>query len=171
MREKRQRPSVTIAVNSSSSSLPRDSTALWNARLRKALSTAYHHVADVDADGDLNAALDNYRRSLALRQSLETEFPEDNDYDWSEALLLDSETRWQNFIARARRSTRSVGSLEGGERLARGNPAADAADLTYAMVQVGNMLGRLGRHGEALGYYRRAESVRAASVRADGASL
>jgi hypothetical protein len=38
-------------------------------------------------------------------------------------------------------------------------------------VQIGNMLGRLGRHAEALRYYRRAETIRAAGLQADAASL
>ena len=142
-------------------------------RLRQARSVAYHHVADVDsADGDFNASLDDYRRSLALRESLVTEFPNNNDY----TRLVGVSHFWiGDVLAKLHRTREALDayrrSLEAGERLARGNPAADAADLTYAIVQVGNMLGRLGRHGEALGYYRRAESVRAASVHADGASL
>jgi hypothetical protein len=48
---------------------------------------------------------------------------------------------------------------------------ADPADLSYSVVQIGNMLGRLGRHHEALRHYRRAEAIRAAGAHADAASI
>jgi eukaryotic-like serine/threonine-protein kinase len=141
--------------------------------VRKALSNAYHHVGDVEsAEGHLHAALNEYRRSLALRQSLETEFPNNNDYTRLVAVsyfwigdVLGKLNRTREALDAYRRS------LELGEEIGRANPAADRADLTYAVLQVGNMLGRLGRHSEALTYLRRAEAIRAASVRADAASL
>jgi non-specific serine/threonine protein kinase/serine/threonine-protein kinase len=141
--------------------------------LRKALSIAYHHVGDVEsAEGDLNAALTNYRRSLALRQSLEAEFPNNNDYT---RLVAVSYFWIGDVLAKLDRTREALDayrrSLELGEQIGKANPSADGADLAYAILQVGNMLGRLGSHTEALRYFRRAESVRAASVRADPASL
>jgi tetratricopeptide (TPR) repeat protein len=150
-----------------------DGSARADQDLRRAFASAYHHLADVDAAaGDLDAALDHYRRSLALRQSLEREFPNNTAY----TRLTGVSYFWiGDVLAKLHRTHEALDayrqSLDVGERLAKANPSADGADLTYAIVQIGNMLGRLGRHSEAMRYYRRAETIRAASVRADSASL
>jgi tetratricopeptide (TPR) repeat protein len=141
--------------------------------VRRAFSSAYHHLADVEsAAGDLGAALETYRRSLAIRQSLEREFPNNIAY----TRLVGVSCFWiGDVLAKLHRTREALDayrqSLERGEQIAKADPAADGADLTYAIVQVGNMLGRLGRPTEALRYYRRAEEIRSASVTADSASL
>jgi eukaryotic-like serine/threonine-protein kinase len=142
-------------------------------RLRRALSTTYHHLADVQsAAGDFAAALESHDQSLALRQSLEREFPNNNDY---RRLVAVSYFWIGDVLAKLGRTRQALDayhrSLDIGETIARTDPAADPADLSYALVQIGNMLARLGRHTEALRHYRRAEVIRAAGANTDAASI
>lgn len=141
--------------------------------LRRALSTAYHHLADVQsAAGEFDQALESHARSLALRESLEREFPNNNDY---RRLLAVSHFWIGDVLAKLGRTREALDayrrSLDIGAAIGRADPAADPADLSYAVVQIGNMLGRLGQHTEALRYYRRAETIRAAGAHADPASI
>jgi non-specific serine/threonine protein kinase/serine/threonine-protein kinase len=142
-------------------------------RLRRGVSVAHHHLADVQsATDDLNAALQSYQRSLAIRQALEAEFPNNSDY---RRLVAISHFWVGDVLAKLKRTREALDayrrSLEIGERLAAADPASDGTDISYALVQIGNMLGRLGGHAEALRHYRRAETIRATGVTADAGSL
>jgi serine/threonine protein kinase len=142
-------------------------------RLRRARSIAYHHLAEVrSAAGDFEPSLDDHKKSLALRESLVSEFPDNNDY----RRLVATSYFWIGDVLAQHKRTREAldayrRSLDAGEAIGRSEPAADPSDLSYAVVQIGNMQGRLGNHIEALRYYRRAEQIRAAGAEADAASI
>ena len=49
--------------------------------VRQTISVSYGHLADAQSEaGDLTGALESHRRSLALRQGLATEFPDNATY-------------------------------------------------------------------------------------------
>ena len=129
--------------------------------VRRAITITYGHLADaqVEAD-DLPGALESHRRSLALREALVREFPDNAEYDriagaarYYMATVLGRMGRWQ-------------------ESLEIFQPAL-AVDPNSGLLQfwVGEVLGQLGRHREALEHFRRALRFNLQDLRADSGSL
>ncbi len=128
--------------------------------VRHTISVAYGHLADAQSEaGDLTGALESQRRSLALRLGLASEFPDNATYaenvstaQYYLATVLGNLGRWEEALTLQR------------EIVAR-NPK------TPFVCRVGEALGHLGRHAEALGYYRLALERHHAELRADTANL
>jgi eukaryotic-like serine/threonine-protein kinase len=128
---------------------------------REITSIAYGHLADVQVDGgDLTGALESHRRSLALRGSLESEFPDNAQYAYIAGMaqyymanVLGRMNRWNEALALYR------------THLARDPKSA------FALYRVGEALGQLGRHAEALPHLRRALALHVQEFGADSASL
>ncbi|HKT58436.1 MAG TPA: serine/threonine-protein kinase [Gemmatimonadales bacterium] len=142
---------------------------------RRSMSVALQHLGDAQVQlGDLEGALDSYRRSRALRAGLAAEFPDNVDYRglvgsadfWiadvlselhrpAEALVI-----YRQLLAEARAETRR----DPRNALARGGVAIN-------LIRVGDMEMRLGRAGQALARYREAHAMGAEEFRADSGNL
>jgi eukaryotic-like serine/threonine-protein kinase len=128
--------------------------------VRHTISVAYGHLADAQSEaGDLTGALESHRRSLALRQGLAKEFPENATYaenvstaQYYLATVLGHSGRWAEALALHR-------------ELVAHDPK------TPFVCRIGEALSHLGRHAEALGYFRLALQRHHAQLRADTANL
>jgi len=142
-------------------------------RRRRSLSVAHEHIADAQVElGDLAGALESNRRALAYRAALSAEFPHNADYRHLVAVSLYWEAEVLAKMGRTREALDEYRKgLAIGEELAAADPKANLADIAGGLVKVGDMLSRLGAHGEALASYRRAQAASAAGVAADSASL
>jgi non-specific serine/threonine protein kinase/serine/threonine-protein kinase len=129
--------------------------------VRHAVSVTYGYLADAQVEsGDLTGALDSHRRSRALRQELTAEFPDNATYAelassarYYEASVLSRLGRWEETLALHR------------EALAEDSTGA------FTLCRIGEALGALGRHEEALPYLRRAVQRHERDLRADTLSL
>ncbi|HET7423268.1 MAG TPA: serine/threonine-protein kinase, partial [Gemmatimonadales bacterium] len=129
-------------------------------RVRYTISVTYGHLADAQSEsGDLLGALESQRRSLALREALAREFPDNATYDENAstakyylATVLGNLGRWKEALTLQR------------ELVAR-DPKSPF------VCRVGEALSHLGRHEEALGYFRLALQRHHAQLRADTANL
>jgi non-specific serine/threonine protein kinase/serine/threonine-protein kinase len=129
--------------------------------VRHAISVTYGYLADAQAEsGDLAGALASHRRSRALRRELSAEFPENATYAeaastarYYEATVLGRMGRWKESLALHRESL------------------AEDSTGSFNLCRVGEALGALGRHEEALGYLRLALRKHERELRADTVSL
>jgi serine/threonine protein kinase/tetratricopeptide (TPR) repeat protein len=129
--------------------------------VRHAISVTYGYLADAQAEsGDLAGALASHRRSRALRRELSAEFPDNATYAeaastarYYEATVLGRMGRWKESLALHRESL------------------AEDTTGSFNLCRVGEALGALGRHEEALGYLRRALRKHERELRADSVSL
>ncbi|HEX5632427.1 MAG TPA: serine/threonine-protein kinase, partial [Gemmatimonadales bacterium] len=127
---------------------------------RRSLSVAYGHLADAQVEaGDLEGALASHARSLAIREALADEFPDNVDY----AALVHSARYYEGTVLQ--RLGRWADALERFRRLDREAPGS------FASVRLGETLARLGRHGEAVPHLRAALRTHEAELRADTANL
>ncbi len=128
--------------------------------MRHTLSVAYGHLADAQSEaGDLTGALESHRRSLALRQGLAREFPDNATY-------ADNVATAQYYLATV------LGHLgRWDEALTLQREIVERNPKTAFVCRIGEALGHLGRHAEALGYYRLALERHHAELRADTANL
>jgi eukaryotic-like serine/threonine-protein kinase len=128
--------------------------------VRYTISVTYGHLADAQSEaGDLIGALESQRRSLALREGLAREFPDNATYEdnaatakYYLATVLGTLGRWKEALVLHR------------ELMAR-DPKSPF------VCRVGEALSHLGRHEEALGYFRLALQRHHAQLRADTANL
>ena len=128
--------------------------------VRHAISVAYGHLADAQSEaGDLTGALESHRRSLALRQGLAKEFPDNATY-------ADNVATAQYYLATV---LGHLGRWE--EALTLQREIVERYPKTAFVCRIGEALGHLGRHAEALGYYRLALERHHAELRADTANL
>jgi tetratricopeptide (TPR) repeat protein len=139
--------------------------------VRRALSAAYQHIADAQGTlGDLNAALESFRSSLALRVALSTEFPNNTEY---RRLVANGEYWQADTLAKLGRAHEALEayrrSLAINDELAAADPKAERG--IWELLRVGNMLDRLGDHQQALGYYHRAHAILVDDVEADPGNL
>lgn len=138
-----------------------------SAELRRALSTVHQHIADAQSTfGDLESALESHRLSLQLRIELAAEFPYNTDFK----RLVGASYYWEADTLQQLDRTREaleayLRCLAIEEELAAADPSAYRG--AYSLVRVGNMLDRLGDHGQALDYYDRAHGNLAADVAGD----
>jgi tetratricopeptide (TPR) repeat protein len=129
--------------------------------VRHAISVTYGYLADAQSEsGDLVGALASHRRSRALRRELAAEFPDNATYAeaastarYYEATVLSRLGRWEESLALHRESW------------------AEDSTGSFNLCRVGEALGALGRHEEALGYLRSALGKHERELRADTASL
>jgi eukaryotic-like serine/threonine-protein kinase len=129
--------------------------------VRHAISVTYGYLADAQAEsGDLAGALASHRQSRALRRELSAEFPDNATYAeaassarYYEAAVLGRMGRWVESLALHREGL------------------AEDSTGSFSLCRVGEALGALGRHQEALGYLRRALRRHEQELRADTASL
>jgi tetratricopeptide (TPR) repeat protein/tRNA A-37 threonylcarbamoyl transferase component Bud32 len=129
--------------------------------VRHTVSVTYGYLADAQGEsGDLPGALESRRRSRALRRALSAEFPENATYaqDASTARYYEATTlaqlgRWEESLALHRESL------------------AEDSTGSFSLCRVGEALGALGRHEEALGYLRPALQRHERDLRADTANL
>ena len=129
--------------------------------VRHAVSVTYGYLADAQAEsGDLAGALASHRRSRALRRELSAEFPNNATYAelassarYYEAAVLGRMGRWEQALALHREGL------------------AEDPSGSFSLCRVGEALGALGRHEEALGYLERALRRHEQELRADTASL
>jgi non-specific serine/threonine protein kinase/serine/threonine-protein kinase len=129
--------------------------------VRHAISVTYGYLADAQVEsGDLTGALASHRRSRALRRELSAEFPDNATYAeqaatarYYEASVLGRLGQWEQALALHR------------EGLAE-NPTG-----SFFLCRIGEALGALDRHEEALGYLRRALRRHEQELRADTANL
>ncbi|HET7468055.1 MAG TPA: serine/threonine-protein kinase [Gemmatimonadales bacterium] len=143
--------------------------------MRRSMSVAMHHLADAQVQlGDLNGALENYRKSRALRAGLAAEFPDNADYRG----LVGSTDFWiADVLAQLGRHAEALAIYR--ERL-----AADSAEaredpknvvarsgIAFNLVRVGDMEFQLGRAAQALSRHRQALAMRREEFRADSNNL
>jgi non-specific serine/threonine protein kinase/serine/threonine-protein kinase len=143
--------------------------------MRRSMSVAMHHLADAQVQlGDLSGALENYRKSRALRAGLAAEFPDNVDYRG----LVGSTDFWiADVLAQLGRYAEALAIYR--ERL-----AADSAEaredpknvvarsgIAFNLVRVGDMEFRLGRAAQALPRHRQALAMRSEEFRADSTNL
>jgi tetratricopeptide (TPR) repeat protein/tRNA A-37 threonylcarbamoyl transferase component Bud32 len=129
--------------------------------VRHAISVAYGYLADAQVEsGDLAGALASHHRSRALRRELSAEFPDNATYAeaasaarYYEATVLGRMGRWEESLALHRESL------------------AEDSTGSFILCRVGEALGALGRHEEALGYLRRALRKHEQELRADTIDL
>ena len=129
--------------------------------VRHAISVTYGYLADAQVEaGDLAGALASHRRSRALRRELSAEFPDNATYAelassarYYEATVLGRLGRWEESLA-----------------LHQEGLAADPTG-SFSLCRVGEALGALGRHEEAIGYLQRALRKHEEELRADTVSL
>jgi non-specific serine/threonine protein kinase/serine/threonine-protein kinase len=139
--------------------------------LRRAVATAYMNMADAQGTfGDVQGAAHTFRRSLETFTALATEFPHNTEY----RRLAGSAQYWEADALFKLGHTREaldgyLRSLALDEELAAADPKAERS--IFSLLRVGNMLDRLGDHEQALGYYRRANSILATQVDADPGNL
>ena len=129
--------------------------------LRRAISITYGHLADTQVDaGDLNGALESHRRSLAIRNQLAAEFP-DNAQDaylvvsarYYLGTVLGRMGRWREALEFYRRNL------------------ADDPQAGFSRYRAGEALMQLGHPAEALGHFRGALHLHQTEYGADTASL
>jgi tetratricopeptide (TPR) repeat protein/tRNA A-37 threonylcarbamoyl transferase component Bud32 len=129
--------------------------------VRYQISVAYGHLADTQSEADdLPGALQSHRRSLALRAELAKEFPENATY-------ADNVMNARYYLAA------TLGKMgQWGEALTlyRENLALSPTG-SFHLCRVGEALGHLGRHEEALSHFRRALTLHYRELRADTAGL
>jgi len=121
--------------------------------VRRSMSVALHHLADAQVQlGDLNGALDNYRRSRAIRAGLAAEFPDNVDYRG----LVGSTDFWiADVLAQLGRHAEALAIYR--ERLAADSAAAREdpknaiarSGIAFNLVRVGDMEFQLGRGAQA----------------------
>jgi tetratricopeptide (TPR) repeat protein len=129
--------------------------------VRHALSVAYGHLADAQVEAaDLKGALASHRRSLAIRLELVREHPENQVY-------ADNVSNARYYLASV---LGRLGEWEEALALYRQNFGEDSTG-SFINCRVGEALGGLGRHREALGYLRRALSGHLQDLRADTVNL
>ena len=129
--------------------------------VRHAVSVAYGHLADAQVEAaDLDGALASHRRSLAIRLELVREHPENQVY-------ADNVSTARYYLASV---LGRVGQWEEALALQQQNLAANPAG-SFLICRVGEALDNLGRHEEALTYFRRAVAKHAADLRADTVNL
>jgi tetratricopeptide (TPR) repeat protein len=129
--------------------------------VRHAISVTYGYLADAQSEsGDLIGALASHRRSRGLRRELAAEFPDNATYGelassarYYEATVLGRLDRWEESLALHREGL------------------AEDSTSSFALCRVGEALGALGRHEEALGYLSRALRKHQQELRADTVSL
>jgi non-specific serine/threonine protein kinase/serine/threonine-protein kinase len=129
--------------------------------VRQAISVTYGYLADAQVEsGDLAGALASHRRSRALRRELSAEFPDNATYAelagsarYYEATVLGRMGRWVESLVLHRESL------------------AEDSTGSFNLCRVGEALGALGRHEQALGYLRRALRKHEQDLRADTVSL
>jgi eukaryotic-like serine/threonine-protein kinase len=129
--------------------------------MRHAISVAYGHLADAQSESaDLTGALASQRRSFAIRSELVAEFPENATYAdnlatarYYLATVLGNLNQWEEALA-----------------LHRQNFDQDSSGA-FVNCRVGEALDRLGRHEEALVYFRRALRKHNEELRADTVNL
>jgi len=129
--------------------------------LRRAISVTYGHLADaqVEAD-DLPGALASHQQSLALREGLVAEFPDNAEYD-----RLAGSARYYigTVLGRMDRWQEALGVFQ--------KIVAAAPNSGMNQFRVGEALGRLGRHREALEYFRRGLRFHTEDLRRDPTNL
>jgi non-specific serine/threonine protein kinase/serine/threonine-protein kinase len=129
--------------------------------VRLAISVTYGYLADAQSEsGDLAGALESHRRSRALRRQLSAEFPENEKYAeaaqsarYYEATTLSRMGRWEEALVLHREGL------------------AESPKGSFSMCRVGEALAALGRHEEALAYFRPALQSHERELRADTANL
>ncbi len=129
--------------------------------VRHAISVTYGYLGDAQAESDdVAGALESHRRSRALRRQLSAEFPDNATYAtqastarYYEATTLAHLGRWEESLAL---------HLEG---------LAEDPTGSFTLCRVGEALGALGRHQEALDHLTRALRKHEQDLRADTASL
>jgi tetratricopeptide (TPR) repeat protein len=129
--------------------------------MRYAVSVTSGYLADALVEaGDLTGALENHRRSRALRRALSDEFPDNVKYAeaagaarYYEATVLGKLGRWEEALALHRESL------------------AEDSTGSFTLCRIGEALAALNRGEEALTFLRRALRKHAQELRADTANL
>jgi non-specific serine/threonine protein kinase/serine/threonine-protein kinase len=143
--------------------------------LRRALSVAYHHLADAEAQIDGSpAALASYQRARAIRAGLVAEFPDNTDYRhlqgasdyWIGEVLADM-GRYREALQRFR-SGLVVDSVE-----VRRDPrnSANWSGLAFSLARIGEMELKLHEPGQALASWRQSLVIRARQLGSDSTNL
>lgn len=137
--------------------------------LQRELATAYQRLGDVQSRlhgqnlGTTGAALESYRKALAIRQSLFAAKPEE---ERSSLDLADSYNRMSDVLSK---TNNTAGALENYrsalrlvEQLLERNPAHMQArkDLGYGYLTVGRAQLKLGALPEALASFQKSEAIR-----------
>jgi tetratricopeptide (TPR) repeat protein len=139
------------------------------------MSVALHHLADAQVQlGDLEGALDSYRRSRALGAGLAAEFPDNGDYRG----LVGTADFWiADVLAQLDRPAEALAIyrelLAASRADSRRDPknAIARSGIALSLVRVGDMEMRLRRPAQALSRYRQALAIGAEQLRADSANL
>jgi len=143
--------------------------------LRRALSVAYQHLADAQAQIDgPPASLASYQRARAIRAGLVAEFPDNTDYRhlqgasdyWIGEVLADM-GRYREALQRFR-SGLTVDSAQ-----VRRDPrnAANWSGLAFSLARIGEMELKLHEPGKALASWRQSLVIRARELRSDSTNL
>lgn len=142
-----------------------------NPALRRALSTAHHHLADAQGTfGDHETALENHRHSLRLRIGLADEFPFNTDYQRLVGVSHFWEADTLQQMGRIPEALQAfLRSLAIDDALAADDPSAHRS--AFPLIRVGNMLDRLGDHAHALEFYDRAKELLREDVAGDTGNL
>ena len=129
--------------------------------VRWAISVIYGHLADAQVEAaDLPGALASHRESLALRQGLVAEFPDNAEYD---RLVGSARYYLANVLGRMGRWGEALELFR--------NILAAEPNSGMNHFRVGEALGNLGRHHEALEHFRRALGLHTKDLRADPGNL
>jgi len=143
--------------------------------MRRSISVALHHLADAQVQlGDLEGALDSYRRSRVLRAGLAAEFPDNVDYrglvgttDYWIADVLFQLGRYREALA----IYRELLAADSADARADPKNALARGGIAINLVRVADMETRLGRLTKALSAYRQAMAMAIVEYRADSANL
>ena len=129
--------------------------------VRHEISVAYGHLADSQIEAaELAGALESRQHSFALRAELAREFPENVVYAQN---LLTARYYLATTLGRLDRWSEAL-------TLHRENLAQDSTS-SFGICRVGEALGHLGRHEEALDHFRRALAKHERELLADTARL